>query len=30
MKSKSIIAIVLVAFIVGGFAFLQIRARRKK
>lgn len=30
MEAKSIIAIVLVTFIAGGFAFLQIRARRKK
>ncbi len=29
MTAKSIIAIVLVAFIVGGFIFLQIRNRKK-
>ena len=30
MEPKTIIAIVLVAFIIGGFIFLQIRNRRKK
>ena len=30
MEPKTIIAIVLVAFIVGGFIFLQIRNRKKK
>jgi preprotein translocase subunit YajC len=30
MEPKAIIGIVLVAFIIGGFIFLQIRNRRKK
>lgn len=30
MELKTIIAIVLVAFIIGGFIFLQIRNRKKK
>lgn len=30
MEPKTIIAIVLVAFIVGGFVFLQVRNRKKK
>lgn len=30
MEPKAIIGIVLVAFIIGGFVFLQIRNRRKK
>lgn len=30
MELKTIIGIVLVAFIVGGFIFLQIRGRKKK
>lgn len=30
MKLKTIIAIGLVAFIIGGFIFLQIRNRKKK
>ena len=30
MELKAIIGIVLVAFIVGGFLFLQIRNRKKK
>lgn len=30
MEPKTIIAIVLVAFIVGGFIFLQVRNRKKK
>lgn len=30
MELKTIIGIVLVAFIVGGFIFLQIRNRKKK
>ncbi len=30
MELKAIIGIVLVAFIVGGFIFLQIRNRKKK
>lgn len=30
MEPKVIIGIVLVAFIIGGFIFLQIRNRRKK
>lgn len=29
MEAKTIIAIVLVAFIVGGFVFLQIRKHKK-
>ena len=30
MESKTIIAIVLVAFIIGGFIFLQVNNRKKK
>ena len=30
MELKTIIAIALVAFIIGGFIFLQIRKRKKK
>lgn len=30
MEPKTIIAIVLVAFIIGGFVFLQVRNRKKK
>jgi len=30
MELKTIIGIVLVAFIVGGFIFLQVRSRKKK
>ena len=30
MEPKTIIAIVLVAFIIGGFVFLQLRSRKKK
>lgn len=30
MDAKTIVGIVLVAFIVGGFIFLQIRNRKKK
>ncbi len=30
MELKTIIAIVLVAFIIGGFIFLQVRNRKKK
>lgn len=30
MEPKTIIAIVLVAFITGGFVFLQVRNRKKK
>lgn len=30
MELKTIIAVVLVAFIIGGFIFLQIRNRKKK
>lgn len=30
MELKTIIAITLVAFIIGGFIFLQIRNRKKK
>lgn len=30
MELKTIIAIVLVAFIVGGFVFLQIKNKKKK
>ena len=30
MEPKTIIAIVLVAFIIGGFVFLQVRIRKKK
>ena len=29
MEPKTIIAIVLVAFIIGGFIFLQVRSRKK-
>ena len=29
MDAKSIVAVVLVAFIVGGFIFLQIKNRKK-
>lgn len=30
MEPKTIMAIVLVAFIIGGFIFLQIRSKNKK
>mgnify|MGYP000901093161 FL=1 len=30
MEPKTIIAIVLVAFIIGGFIFLQVRNHKKK
>lgn len=30
MEPKTIAAIVLVAFIIGGFIFLQIRSKNKK
>lgn len=30
MDAKTIIGIVLVAFIVGGFIFLQVKNRKKK
>ncbi len=30
MELKTIIAIALVAFIIGGFIFLQVRNRKKK
>lgn len=30
MEPKTIIAIVLVAFIIGGFIFLQVRKNKKK
>ena len=30
MEPKTIVAIVLVAFIIGGFIFLQIRSKHKK
>ena len=30
MEHKTIIAIALVAFIIGGFIFLQVRNRKKK
>ena len=30
MEPKTIIAIVLVAFIIGGFIFLQVKNREKK
>lgn len=30
MEPKIIVAIVLVAFIIGGFIFLQIRSKNKK
>lgn len=30
MEPKTIIAIVLVAFIIGGFFFLQVKNRKKK
>lgn len=30
MDAKTIVAIILVAFIVGGFIFLQIRNKKKK
>ena len=30
MEPKSIIAIVLVTFIIGGFIFLQVKNRKKK
>lgn len=30
MEPKTIIAIVLVAFIIGGFIFLQVKNRKKK
>ena len=29
MEAKTIVAVVLVAFIVGGFIFLQIKNRKK-
>lgn len=29
MDAKTIVAVVLVAFIIGGFIFLQIRNRKK-
>lgn len=29
MDSKTIVAVVLVAFIIGGFIFLQIKNRKK-
>lgn len=30
MEPKTIVAIVLVAFIIGGFVFLQVRKKNKK
>lgn len=30
MDAKTIVAVVLVAFIIGGFIFLQIRSKNKK
>lgn len=30
MEPKTIVAIILVAFIIGGFIFLQIRSKSKK
>lgn len=30
MEPKTIVAVVLVAFIIGGFFFLQIRSKKKK
>ena len=30
MEPKTIVAIVLVAFIIGGFVFLQLRNRKNK
>ena len=30
MDAKTIVAVVLVAFIIGGFIFLQIKNRKKK
>lgn len=30
MKLKTIVAIVLVTFIIGGFIFLQVRKKNKK
>lgn len=30
MEPKTIVAIVLVAFIIGGFIFLQIKSKNKK
>ena len=30
MEPKTILAIVLVAFIIGGFIFLQVRKKNKK
>lgn len=30
MEPKTIVAIVLVAFIIGGFIFLQVRTKNKK
>ena len=30
MEPKTIVAIVLVAFIIGGFIFVQVRNRKKK
>ncbi len=29
MDAKTIVAVVLVAFIIGGFIFLQIKSRKK-
>lgn len=30
MEPKTIVAIVLVAFIIGGFIFLQVRKKKRK
>jgi len=30
MDAKTIVAVVLVAFIIGGFIFLQVRKKNKK
>lgn len=30
MEAKTIVAVLLVAFIIGGFIFLQVRNRKKK
>lgn len=30
MEPKTIVAVVLVAFIIGGFIFLQVRKKKKK
>ncbi len=30
MEPKTIVAVVLVAFIIGGFIFLQVRKKNKK